>query len=199
MSAISSPVVRLLGAIVLLAAAPVAQAADPAPSLKEIVQTCAACHGPKGVSAIEGTPSIAGQPDIFIQYQLVFIRDGQRKVEAMQEFAKTLTDENIRDLGAYYAKLPPPPRFAGKGKVDVAKVTALLKQRRCENCHKEDFSGQGETGRLAGQRPEYLTKALHDYRSGVRRGRGMGAMLEVSIGLQDDDIAMISEYLARKP
>jgi cytochrome c553 len=33
----------------------------------------------------------------------------------------------------------------------------------------------------------------------VRRGRGMGAMMEVSVTLQDDDIVLIAHYLAAKP
>src|SRR5882672_11097282 len=86
-----------------------ASAAEPPDGIREIVQTCASCHGQDGISAIENTPSLAAQPDIFLQYQLVFIRDGQRKVEVMQEAAKKLSDQNIRDLGAYYASLPPPP------------------------------------------------------------------------------------------
>src|SRR5882724_8691789 len=176
-----------------------AYAADPPDSIREIVQTCASCHGADGISAIENTPSLAGQPDIFLQYQLVFIRDGQRKVEVMQEFAKKLTDQNIRDLGAYYASLPPPPAQTTAAKVDPEKVTALIVPRHCDSCHKPDFSGQGESARLAGQRPEYLVKALSDFRSGVRRGRGLGAMIEVSVTLHDEDMHLIAAWLARKP
>jgi len=36
-------------------------------------------------------------------------------------------------------------------------------------------------------------------RSGERRGRGMGAMMEVSVTLKDDDIQTIATYLAHKP
>jgi len=71
--------------------------------------------------------------------------------------------------------------------------------RHCNSCHKEDFAGQGESARLAGQRPEYLAKALADFRAGIRRGRGMGAMIEVSVTLHDQDIKMIAAYLARQP
>jgi cytochrome c553 len=176
-----------------------AHAAEPPAGIKELVQTCAACHGPNGISQMPGSPSLAGQPDIFTQYQLVFIRDGQRKVEVMQEIAKQLTDDNIRDLGAWYASLPPPKGLRPKPPVDDAKVKAIMDPRKCANCHKEDFSGQGETGRIAGQRMDYLVKALHDFRSGERRGRGMGAMMEVSVTLQDRDIDMIARYLAGKP
>ena len=66
-------------------------------------------------SIAQDTPSLAGQPDIFTQYQLVFMRDGGRKPGVMQAVVKNLTDENIRDLGAYYAALPPPPRAQDAG------------------------------------------------------------------------------------
>jgi cytochrome c553 len=164
-----------------------------------IAQSCVACHGAKGVATMKDTPSLAGQPDIFTQYQLVFMRDGQRKPGVMQAIVKNLTDQNIRDLGAYYAALPPPPAFAHAQAVDAEKVNAVMGPRRCGNCHKEDFSGQGETARLAGQRPDYLMKALSDFRAGVRRGRGLGAMMEVSVTLSDPDIEMIAAYLAGKP
>jgi cytochrome c553 len=78
-------------------------------------------------------------------------------------------------------------------------VMAIMTPRHCNSCHKEDFSGQGETARLAGQRPDYLIKSLEDFRKGDRRGRGMGAMMEVSVTLHDDDIKMIAAYLARQP
>jgi cytochrome c553 len=191
---------RLLFAATLLVVLPPAvQAADPAPGIKAVVQGCAACHGSKGVSTIAQTPSLAGQPNIFTQYQLVFMRDGGRKPGVMAAVVKTLTDDQIRELGAYYESLPPPPPLKTPSSVDEAKVMAIVKPRHCDSCHKEDFSGQGETGRLAGQRVDYLVKSLKDFRTGERRGRGMGAMMEVSVTLKDEDIQMIAAYLARKP
>jgi cytochrome c553 len=171
--------------------------ADAAPPA--IIQTCTACHGVKGISSIAGTPSLAAQPDIFTQYQLVFMRDGGRNPGVMQAIVKNLTDENIREIGAYYAALPPPPAYPVRHGVDNEKVAAILRPRHCDSCHKQDFSGQGESARLAGQRPEYLAKALADFRTGARRGRGMGAMIEVSVTLHDEDVQMIATYLASKP
>ena len=78
------------------------------------------------MSTIKDTPSLAGQPDIFTQYQLVFMRDGERKPGVMQAVVKNLTDENIRDLGAYYAALPPPPPSPGPRSIDAEKVKALM-------------------------------------------------------------------------
>jgi cytochrome c553 len=187
--------------IVAAATSPAAAQAAPPVKLPAIAQTCTACHGAQGISSTRNTPSLAGQPDIFTQYQLVFMRDGGRQPGVMQAVVKNLTDDNIRDLGAYYAALPPPPALATKSEVaiDTEKVTGLLTSRHCDSCHKPDFAGQGESARLAGQRPEYLKKALIDFRTGVRRGRGMGAMIEVSVTLHEQEIDMIAAYLARKP
>jgi len=189
-----------LFAAVVAATSPAAAQAAPPVKPPAIAAACAACHGAKGISSVRNTPSLAGQPDIFTQYQLVFMRDGARQPGVMQAVVKNLTDDNIRDL-AYYAALPPPPALATKSEVaiDTEKVTGLLTSRHCDSCHKPDFSGQGESARLAGQRPEYLKKALFDFRTGVRRGRGMGAMIEVSVTLHEPEIDMIAAYLARKP
>jgi cytochrome c553 len=190
----------LFGTVAAATSPAAAQAASPVKP-PAIAQTCTACHGAKGISSTRNTPSLAGQPDIFTQYQLVFMRDGGRQPGVMQAVIKNLTDDNIRDLGAYYAALPPPPALATKSEVviDTEKVTGLLTSRHCDSCHKPDFAGQGESARLAGQRPEYLKKALIDFRTGVRRGRGMGAMIEVSVTLHEQEIDMIAAYLARKP
>jgi len=190
---------RLMTASVLLATLPAAAFAQATPKAPASAQVCVSCHGPKGISFVVGTPSLAGQPDIFTQYQLVFMRDGQREPGTMKPFVRNLTDENIRELGAYYAALPPPPAQKAPGEVDEARVQALMGPRRCGSCHKEDFSGQGESARLAGQRADYLAKSLADFKAGARRGRGMAAMMEVAVTLQDDEIKMIAIWLARKP
>jgi len=46
---------------------------------KEKAEICAGCHGDNGISQTENIPSLAGQPDQFIQWQLVFFRAGTRK------------------------------------------------------------------------------------------------------------------------
>jgi cytochrome c553 len=189
----------LLAALVAVALPSAASAADPPASIKSLLTTCNACHGTRGISTIAQTPSLAGQPDIFTQYQLVFMREGGRKPGVMAAVVKTLTDEQIQALGAWYESLPPPPALKTGAAPDEAKAMAIITPRHCDSCHKEDFSGQGETGRLAGQRPDYLIKALKDFRTGERRGRGMGAMMEVSVTLKDDDIQTIATYLAHKP
>jgi cytochrome c553 len=50
--------------------------------------------------------------------------------------------------------------------------------------------------RLAGQREEYLLKALHDYKSNVRVGGGVAAMADVAYSLSEEEITALAHYLA---
>ena len=84
-----------------------AQAAD-IKAGKETAEGCAGCHGADGVSQMPLTPSLAGQPDEYVQWQLVYFRSGARKSEVMGPISEALDNEQIRNLGAYYASLPPP-------------------------------------------------------------------------------------------
>ena len=69
---------------------------------KAKAELCVGCHGENGISQMENIPSLAAQPDLFIQWQLVFFRAGTRKNEQMQPIVEQLNNEDIRNLGAYY-------------------------------------------------------------------------------------------------
>src|SRR5260370_13900622 len=75
---------------------------------KAKAELCVGCHGENGISQLENIPSLAAQPDLFIQWQLVFFRAGTRKNEQMQPVIEQLNNEDIRNLGAYFASLTPP-------------------------------------------------------------------------------------------
>ena len=98
-------------ALSTLAVAP-ADAADLAAG-KEKAELCIGCHGEAGISQTENIPSLAGQPDQFVQWQLVFFRSGSRKNEQMQPIVEQIDNEDIRNLGAYFASLTPPKACAG--------------------------------------------------------------------------------------
>lgn len=177
-----------------------ALAVDVPAEMREKLATCAACHGENGVSPNQEVPSLAAQPDIFTQWQLVYMRDGSRKVDAMEEVVKTMTDSDIRFYGAYYASLPPPaPEQAKPDETESGEVLNLMKPRRCANCHGDTMAGQGEVPRVAGQRADYLVKALRDFRQNVRRGRGNAVMIEMVATITDNDIKLLADYLSRLP
>jgi cytochrome c553 len=169
--------------------------------LKEKLQLCAACHGEDGVSKMEGVPSLAGEPDFFTEYQLLYFRGETRKNEQMMAVARDLTDDDIRDLGAYYASLPgpPAPTDPDPDPALTKEGAALAKDRHCAQCHLNTFIGQGEIGRLAGQHEEAIVNALHDYQHGARRGRGNVIMPEIAYSLNDDDIKAIAHFMSRQP
>src|ERR1700676_4818721 len=69
---------------------------------KDKAEMCTACHGEAGISQTENIPSLAGQPDQFLQCQLVFFRGGARKNEQRQPIAEQISNEDIRSLCVYF-------------------------------------------------------------------------------------------------
>src|SRR6476620_4014901 len=175
-----------------------ADAADIAAG-KEKAELCVECHGEAGISQTENTPSLAGQPDQFIQWQLVFFRSGTRKSDEMQPVAEQISNEDIRNLGAYLASLTPPkppapdddPALSRKGAEAAA-------GRRCASCHTDTYAGTKAVARLAGQREDYLLKALRDYKAGLRSGGGQAAMAEVAFPLNEEEITALAHYLPHR-
>jgi cytochrome c553 len=172
-----------------------ASAADNA-AIKDKAAACAGCHGENGISQTENIPSLAGQPDQFIQWQLVFFRAGSRKNEQMQPIAEDISNEDIRNFGAYFSQMPPPKAGADSDPDLSSKGAQVAAGRRCGSCHTDSFAGTKGVARLAGQREEYLVKALHDYKAGARIGGGVAAMADVAYHMSDEEITAVSHYLA---
>jgi cytochrome c553 len=188
----NSFVLRIAFASVVTLAAVPTLAAD----VKDKVEVCKACHGDNAVSQMENIPSLAGQLDQYIQWQLVYFRSGARKNEQMQPIVEGMTNEDVRNLGAYFAALPPfkadkddNPDLSAKGKQAAA-------GRRCASCHGDNFAGTKAVARLAGQREDYLAKTLHDYKSSARNGGPQGVMSDVAYPLSDEEITALAHYLA---
>ena len=172
-----------------------AHAADIAAG-KAKAEACVACHGENGISQMENIPSLAGQLDQFVQWQLVYFRAGTRKNEQMQPVVADITNDDIRNLGAYFASLPP-PKPAADPDPDLSKKGAQAAAgRRCASCHLDSYAGTKAVARVAGQREDYLLKALRDYKSGTRSGGGQAAMAEVAFPLSDEEIVALAHYLA---
>ena len=70
----------------------------------EIAQSCTMCHGENGLSKMPGTPSLAGQSDIYLVNQLKHFRDGQRHHEQMSVIAKPLSNADIDKVSAWFAQ-----------------------------------------------------------------------------------------------
>ena len=186
----------ILCATAVSAALTLASSAADLEAAKKKAEICAGCHGENGISQMEGVPSLAGQPDQFIQWQLVFFRAGTRKNEQMQAIVEQLDNTDIRNLGAYFASLAPPKAPPDKDPDLSKKGAQAAAGRRCANCHTDSFAGKEAVARIADQREEYLLKALHDYKSSARSGGGMAAMADVAYPLSEEEIAALAHYLA---
>jgi cytochrome c553 len=171
-------------------------AADLAAGRKK-AELCAGCHGEDGVSQTVNVPSLAGQPDQFIQWQLVFFRSGARKSEQMQGVVEQIDNDDIRNLGAYFASLAPPKAAKPDDDPDLSQKGAQAAAgRRCASCHTDSFAGTKAVARIAGQREDYLLKALHDFKAGMRSGGGVAAMADVAYPLSEEEITALAHYLA---
>jgi cytochrome c553 len=70
------------------------------------LELCMSCHGATGNSQTQGVPSLAGRAASDLSAQLRLFRDGQRQNPQMV-MAKRLTDNEIEQLSAFFAKQTP--------------------------------------------------------------------------------------------
>lgn len=103
----------LAAAAAALVLAPSAPAADIEAGRQRAQQACAVCHGPLGIASAPDAPNLAGQPAFYVASQLRAYRNGSRKHEVMAVISKTLTDDDINNLAAWFAAIrveAQPPR-----------------------------------------------------------------------------------------
>jgi cytochrome c553 len=99
---------KVLGLSVVLAVAPVAQAADIEAGKAKVATVCAACHGATGVSVSDTIPNLAAQRAGYLEAQLKALKEGTRKNPIMNAIAAQLSPEDIANVVAYFAAQPGP-------------------------------------------------------------------------------------------
>lgn len=183
------------------AAAPTAAPkADPEKGKQTAMAICAACHGPDGNSPTPANPNLAGQHAEYVAAQLAAFKSGARANAIMAGMAATLSPEDMRNLGAYYAQQVP--------KGGAAKDKALAERGQliwragirqgnvpaCAGCH--GAAGAGipvQYPRLAGQYAELTLGWLKAYQSGARVH---GVMGPIASRLTEADMKALAEYIA---
>lgn len=163
--------------------------------LAEKLQLCGACHGEDGNSKLEKIPSLAGQPAFFVLNQLFLMREGVRKVEAMEPIVKDLKDDDLNNLSQHFAKLE---AKRSEEPVDAAlakRGSEIATERRCGSCHLPNLAGQEQMPRLARQRIDYLIATLKSYRDSPRPGADT-AMSAAIAGAADADLTALAHYAA---
>lgn len=68
---------------------------------------CSQCHGIKSPSADAPFPPLAGRDAAYLRSALKQYRDKTRKSDIMNAIAGSLTDEDIANVAAYYARQKP--------------------------------------------------------------------------------------------
>ena len=159
------------------------------------VALCTACHGPNGNSQIPMTPSLAGQPKVFIENQLVLIREGLRDIPQMKGMLDPLKDPELVALATYFSMQTPAKPAGSINREVFDRGQALAGKMLCGTCHLPDYSGRQQMPRLAGQNEAFLAYSMKQFRD--HAGLGRDTVMSASLyGLKDNDLADLAHYLA---
>jgi len=178
--------------------------------------SCAACHSADGNSTDAQYPKLAGQHERYIWRQLKMFKSGERENPIMMGMAGGLTEQDMRDVGAYFATQKVVPGVAddsviasgpnqGKKFYQVGERiyrggNAATGVQACMACHGP--SGRGNPGppypSIGGQHASYLVAKLQFFRGGGIWGKDANAnkvMSAVAHNLTDEDIQSLATYI----
>ncbi len=80
-------------------------AAQDAKAGRAKAQACMVCHGQNGLSTQPDAPNLAGQPTYYLVGQLKAYQSGERRHEVMSMMAKTLSEEDVANVAAWFASI----------------------------------------------------------------------------------------------
>jgi cytochrome c553 len=164
-------------------------------------QVCAACHTADGSRGAPANPIIAGQHAEYLVKQLIEFKTNKRKNPVMNGMAAPLSEEDIRNVSAFYAAKTSKPGFA-KSKDTVALGEKIYRggiaERNvpaCASCHGPTGSGlPAQYPRLGGQHGDYVEAQMVAFRSGARANSPQ--MVAVAAKMNDKEIKAVSDYIA---
>ena len=164
-------------------------------------QTCAACHGDKGLSQTN-IPSLAGQSPYAIYKQLHDYRTGARAHPQMSPVAKQLSPADLAATAAYFSNAS--TEYAAIGARDLIgeeNIERLAHEgdshRRipaCLSCHLNGVGGPIESPVIIGQQQDYMLQQLNAYASGARKNDVYGRMRDISRKLTPQERADLARY-----
>jgi len=205
--------IRLGLAALGLTAATLAAAADPveidlggdpeAGQTKAV--TCVACHGQDGNSPAAEWPKLAGQHERYLVRQLTLYKSNERVNAIMLGMAATLSEQDMKDVAAYYSSQTLEPGVADENLVELGERiyragNAPSGVPACMACHGPAGKGNPFSGypKLAGQHAQYTATQLKAFRDGTVWGQGDNAnavMAGVAANLTDAEIEAVASYL----
>ncbi|HEY0938816.1 MAG TPA: c-type cytochrome [Steroidobacter sp.] len=164
---------------------------------------CVACHGANGNSVNPEWPNLAGQHESYIRRQLQAFKNDERQNPLMTPMAKPLSEQDMADLGAYYAA----QKSTGTLEAEPSKVALGEKLFRagdaskgiaaCAACHGPSGGGNpaASYAQIRGQHATYTIAQLKAYRSGTRQTDQNQMMRNVAAALSDEQIDAVASYI----
>ena len=196
--------VSILAASLLAPAFAFAAVAGDAGAGEAKAESCAACHGAKGNSAVANFPKLAGQHAGYTAKQLADFKQGETRSDPiMAGQVASLSEQDMADLGAYYAK-----QSVSLGQADEELAVLGEKIYRggnsergvsaCIACHGPTGAGNPAANfpLLSGQHTDYLVKALQDFRDGKRSNDMNGMMRDIASNMSDREIKAVASYIS---
>lgn len=166
---------------------------------------CGACHGPGGNSSNPEWPKLAGQHAAYVYHELVELKSGTRKAPVMGAQAANLSDQDMRDLAAYFAAQKPVPGVASPDAVPVAQKLfrggdAQRQLPACSACHGPQGAGNAAAKypRIGGQHAKYAATMLRNYRAQAGAPNldpEAAIMAAIASKLTDAEIEALASYV----
>ena len=164
---------------------------------------CAGCHGASGVSMNPDWPSIAGQNANYLAKQLRDYKEGKtRNAPIMSPLVAAFTDDDIRELAAYYASLPlptgnTPTQYQARGEAIYRRGDVNKHITACIVCHGPKGTGNAQAGfpSLSGQQPAYTIQQLNAFKSKTRSNDLNSIMSDISHHMSQEDMIAVAHYL----
>lgn len=164
-------------------------------------QVCAACHTADGSRGSPANPILAGQHPEYLAKQLAEFKAGKRKNAVMSGMAAPLSEEDIRNVSAFYASKTAKPGFA-KNKDSVALGEKIYRggiaERNvpaCAGCHSPTGAGiPAQYPRIGGQHGDYVEAQMVAFRAGTRGNSPQ--MVAVAAKMNDKEIKAVADYVA---
>tara|TARA_Y100000590_G_scaffold413133_1_gene508676 strand:- start:396 stop:1019 length:624 start_codon:yes stop_codon:yes gene_type:complete len=170
---------------------------------KQLVAACAACHGADGNSLAGIWPSLAGQNYKYLLKQLRLVKSGEREIVEMVGQLDNLNDQDLKNISAFYSKQNNRIGQVEKDKLELGRklyYSGNLEKGvpACTACHSPRGLGNAPAAYplLSGQQPDYVAKALKDYRSGERSNEDPSKiMMAIAYKLDDKEIEALSSFV----
>jgi cytochrome c553 len=182
-------------------AKPAAAKVDPAKGGEISAAVCGACHTNDGSRGVPANPILQGQHPEYIVKQLGEFKAGKRDNPIMKGFAGALSEDDMKNVAAFYAgKQAKPGAARNKDLVALGEKIyrggiAERSVPACAGCHSPTGAGiPAQYPRVGGQHADYTEAQLKAFRDGARKNSAQ--MTGVAARMNDREIKAVADYMA---